>query len=154
VIVWKRSVGVDMPDLNQHPTVIRFHERNEVIADQPARLDSVWLRQLCLDLGADDVGFVEVNRPALDGERADILKLFPATKTLISIVCRMNREPIRSPARSIANVEFHDVGNHTNETTHAIVAELESRGIRALNPSAGFPMEVQNFPDGKTWVVS
>jgi NAD-dependent dihydropyrimidine dehydrogenase PreA subunit len=33
------------------------------------------------------------------------------------------------------------------------VAELESRGYRAINPSAGFPMETVDFP-GKIWVVS
>ena len=143
-----------MPDLNQHPTVIRYYERTNTTSTQPVRPDSAWLRQLCLDLGADDVGFVEIDRPELDDERAEILTLFPATKTLISIVCRMNREPIRSPARSIANLEFHDMSDHTNGTAHAIVSALEARGIRALNPAGGFPMEVQNFPDKKTWIIS
>ena len=143
-----------MPDLNQHPTVIRFYQRTNTKSTQPVRLDSAWLRQLCLDLGADDVGFVEIDRPELHDERAEILTLFPSTKTLISIVCRMNREPIRSPARSIANLEFHDRSDHTNGTAHAIVSALESRGIRALNPAGGFPMEVQNFPDKKTWIIS
>ena len=73
------------------------------------------LRQLALDCGADDVGLVEIARPALDDQRADILRAFPPTKTLLSFVCRMNREPIRSPARSVANLEFHDTGDHVNE---------------------------------------
>jgi Fe-S-cluster-containing hydrogenase component 2 len=65
----------------------------------------------------------------------------------------MNREPIRSPARSVANVEFHHTGDHVNETAHRIVAALERRGVRAINPAMGFPMEMDRFP-GKTWVVS
>ena len=30
----------------------------------------------------------------------------------------------------------------------------ESKGIRALNPAMGFPMEMDRFPGGKIWVVS
>lgn len=141
-----------MPDMNQHPTVVR-HRLQQAPPVHPVPLDEVWLRQRCLDLGADDVGFVEIDRPALDDQRADILAAFPATRTLISYVCRMNREPIRTPARSIANNEFHRGTDNTDEVGHRIVAALEERGIRALNPSAGFPMEVQHFPN-KTWVVS
>jgi Fe-S-cluster-containing hydrogenase component 2 len=96
---------------------------------------------------------VEIGRPALDDQRAEILRFFPATKTLVSIVCRMNREPIRSPARSVANLEFHHTGDRVNEVARTVVAALEAQGIRAINPSMGFPMEMDRFP-GKTWVVS
>jgi hypothetical protein len=66
----------------------------------PTKIDAGGLRQLCLAAGADDVGLVEIGRAALDDQRDDILRYFPPTKTLISFVCRMNREPVRSPARS------------------------------------------------------
>ena len=79
---------------------------------------------------------------------------FPPTKTLLSFVCRMNREPIRSPARSVANLEFHHTGDHVNEVARKIVATLEQQGVRALNPAMGFPMEMDRFPGGKIWVVS
>ena len=79
---------------------------------------------------------------------------FPQTKSLISFVLRMNREPIHNPARSVANVEFHHTGEHVNETAHRIVAALEERGIRAINPAMGFPMEMANAGAGKIWVVS
>jgi NAD-dependent dihydropyrimidine dehydrogenase PreA subunit len=108
---------------------------------------------MCLDAGADDVGFVAINRPGITDQRDEILRYLPYTKTLISFVCRMNREPIRSPARSVANVEFHRTGDHVNAVGHRIVAALEQRGVRALNPAMGFPMEMDRFP-GKTWVVS
>jgi hypothetical protein len=65
----------------------------------------------------------------------------------------MNREPIRTPARSVANLEFHHVGDEINEIAREIVTELERNGIRAINPSMGFPMEMDRFP-GKIWVVS
>jgi Fe-S-cluster-containing hydrogenase component 2 len=144
-------------NLNEHPTVRRFHEKHgdhPGPAGPPQPLDAAWLRQLCLDCGADDAGLVEIQRPALDNQRDDILRYFPATRSLLSFVCRLNREPIRSPARSVANLEFHHTGDHTNEVARKIVATLERQGVRAVNPAMGFPMEMERFPGGKLWVVS
>lgn len=142
--------------LTEHPTVQRFHEQssNLRVSESPNRLDAAWLRQLCLDSGADDAGLIEISRPALDEQRADILRYWPPTKTLLSFVCRMNREPIRSPARSVANLEFHHVGDHVNEVARNVVTTLERMGVRAMNPAMGFPMEMDRFPGGKIWVVS
>src|SRR5262249_2912491 len=137
-------------NLTDHPTVKSFYQKagaNPAPA-APSRLDADWLRQLCRDAGADDVGLVDINRPALEGEREDILRFFSATKTLISFVCRMNREPIHSPARSVANLEFHHVGDKVNEISRHLVAALEPRGVRAINPSMGFPMEMDRFNEG------
>ena len=141
--------------LADHPTVKTFYEKAAAGFAPPGspRVDADWLRQVCRDAGADDAGLVEIGCPALDDQRAEIMRLFPATKTLISIVCRMNREPIRSPMRSVANLEFHHTGDKVNEVARTVVAALEARGIRAINPSMGFPMEMDRFP-GKTWVVS
>jgi ferredoxin len=141
-------------NLAEHPTVRRFHESNRPgSAEAPKPLDAAWLRQLCLDCGADDAGLVEISRPALDDQRADILRFFPPAKTLLSFVCRMNQGPIRSPARSASNLEFHASYDHSNEVARKVVAALEQRGVRAMNPAAGFPMEQDRFP-GKIWVVS
>jgi Fe-S-cluster-containing hydrogenase component 2 len=138
--------------LAEHPTVRRFQENSDQQPAAPGILDAGWLRQLCLDCGADDAGLVEIGRPALDDQRQDILRYFPRARTLLSFVCRMNREPIRSPARSASNLEFHGSYDHSNEVARKVVAALEKKGIRAMNPSAGFPMEQDRFP-GKIWVV-
>lgn len=138
--------------LDLHPTVQAIRNQPRETAG-PAPLDPDAIRALCLDAGADDVGFVAIHRPELDDQREDILHAFPQTQTLISFVCRMNREPIRSPARSLANGEFHHINDKITEVAHEIVRRLESQGIRALNPPAGFPMEMSQFP-GKIWVVS
>src|SRR5712692_4300889 len=144
-------------NLEEHPTVRWFRE-NAANRTEPSpedkKLDAAWLRQLCIESGADDAGLVEIGRPALDDQRDDILRYFPLAKTLLSFVCRMNREPIRSPARSVANLEFHHTGDHVNEVARKIVATLERQGVRALNPALGFPMEMDRFPGGKIWVVS
>lgn len=140
--------------LEDHPTVRRIRLQTiPPAAPKTQRLDAAWLKQLVLDAGADDVGFVEIGRPALDEQRQDILKAFPHTKTLISFVVRMNREAIRTPARSLANTEFHHTGDQVNDIARRVVRSLEDRGIRAMNPAMGFPMEMDQFP-GKVWVVS
>ena len=54
--------------MRDHPTVQRFHElqaQQTQPPENPRVLEAEWLRQLCLDCGADDVGFVELDRPAM-----------------------------------------------------------------------------------------
>ncbi len=141
-----------MARLEDHPTVRTVRGQAPATkVDGP--LDADWLRQVCLDAGADDVGFVEIERPDLAEERKYVSALFPQTRTLISIICRMNREPVRRVQRSVANAEFHHVGHEVNEVAHRIVSELERQGIRAVNPPMAFPMEVDRWPE-RTWVVS
>jgi ferredoxin len=127
-----------MAQLEEHPTVKQFRDKRADRTDvlQAQALDAAWLRQLCLDAGADDVGFVESDRPEIADQKAEIESVFPHTKTLISFVCRMNRENIRTPARSISNLEFH----HTTDG--------------AINGgAAGFPMEADRW-GSKMWVIS
>ncbi len=141
-----------MSRLDEHPTVVRYREGRLAVEEQTA-IDVEWLRGVCLEAGADDVGFVSLDRAELDDQRAEIKAAFPWATALVSIVCRMNREPVRSPARSVSNLEFHHTGDHTDEVARAVVRALERRGIRAANPSMGFPMETNRWP-GKGWIVS
>src|SRR5436189_3926674 len=140
--------------LEDHPTVRRIRLRTaHSVPSKNESLDAGWLKQLVLDAGADDVGFVEIGRPALDDQRQDILNAFPHTKTLVSFAARINREAIRTPARSVSNTEFHHGGHEVNDIAQSVVQTLQDRGIRAMNPAMGFPMEMHLFP-GKVWVVS
>ncbi len=116
-------------------------------------LSSDQLLAIAMDAGADDVRLVDVEREALGAEGAEIRTLYPWARTLIPYVVKMNREPIRSPARSVANLEFHHTGDLVNEIGRQIVRALEDRGIPAVNPAMGFPMEMDTFP-GKSWVIS
>lgn len=142
--------------LAQHPTVKRFQAK--LSADPPSAspraLEAGWLQEVCFQAGVDDVGFVELDRSALADQKKDILAAFPHARTLISFVLRLNRENIRTPARSIANLEFHHTGDEVNEVARRIIETLARRGVRAINGGAmGFPMEMDRFP-GKIWVVS
>ncbi len=144
-----------MVQLTEHPSAKAFYDRTKGVSesDGPATFDADTLRRLCFEAGADDIGFVEIERPEIADQREHILAVFPQAKSLLSFVCRMNREDIRSPARSVANLEFHHTSDHVNEIARKIVAALERQGIRAINPAIGFPMEMDRFP-GRTWVVS
>ncbi len=149
-----------MSQFKEHPTIQWWRDRqndakNNSSIDRESHipLNAKSLRELCFAAGADDVGFVDIDRPEIADQHADILTAFPKTKTLISFVCRMNRENVRAPLRSIANTEFHASGEDINHVGRAIVETLTQIGIRALNPSVAFPQEMDRFP-GKVWVVS
>lgn len=143
-------------NIEDHPTVKRARMRNggHVGANAKRSVDAGWLRRLAIDCGADDVGVVEIERPALAFQRDELLRNYPWTKTLLSYVVRMNREPVRSPARSVANIEFHRSGDLVEEIGRSIVRRLEQAGVRAVNPSMAFPMEMQRFPSSPIWIVS
>ena len=126
-----------MTKLDDHPSVVRF--RRSEPRPHPGTLDADRLRRLCLDAGADDVGFVAIDRPELDDQRAEILGLYPWARGLISVVCRMNREPIRSPARSVANLEFHHAGDRTNEVAQPGRRRPGGRGGPGGQPVDGLP---------------
>ncbi len=116
-------------------------------------MGATWLRQFALNAGADDVGFVALERPELDDQRAEILRVLPHARSVVSFVCRMNRDSIRTPYRSIANLEFHHTGHEIDEVGRKIARACEERGIRAINVTMGFPMEADRWPN-QMWVVS
>jgi ferredoxin/putative sterol carrier protein len=141
--------------MEEHPTVKRFYEkqRSQSLPVAPLKLSSEEVRKMCLDLGADDAGFVEIGRQELDDQRGDIMRMFSWTKTLISLVGRINRENLRSPARSIASLELHQAEGRLTEVVNRLTRKLEGMGVRAVTPAAGFPMEAGQWP-GKMHIVS
>jgi ferredoxin len=144
-----------MQNLNEHPAVKRFYEKQEGSKGRNvvSKLRHGDIRLKCLEFGADDAGFVEIGRPEIDNQRDDILKMFPWTKTLISLVGRINRENLRSPARSIASLELHRAGEKLQDVSHKLTAYLERMGVRAVAQAVAFPMEMDQWP-GKIFVVS
>src|SRR5262245_43299306 len=99
---------------NEHPTIRAVKAKLAASPTVAKSLDAVWLRELCLGAGADDVGFVELERESLAEERPHIERTFQRTRSLISFVVRMNRDNVRNPARSVANTEFHHAGDEVN----------------------------------------
>jgi Fe-S-cluster-containing hydrogenase component 2 len=138
------------PRIADHPTVRTVLARS---SPKPGVIDAGWLRQVCLEAGADDVGFVSVANPALVSEAEHVEAALPGARSYLSLVVKMNRDNVRSTARSVANQEFHRTGEIINEAAHRITRTLQDAGYRALNPSATFPMEMDRYP-GRIWVVA
>lgn len=143
-------------ELNNHPTVKRYNEGKASVTlhSIPPKLSAQDLRTMCLDAGVDDVGFVELTRPSLADHKAAILNVFPWTRTLVSFAGRINRENLRSPARSVASLELHQVEEKLIYAAKALASALERKGIRAATPAPGFPMEADNWGNGAMHVVS
>ncbi|MBV8488836.1 MAG: SCP2 sterol-binding domain-containing protein [Planctomycetaceae bacterium] len=138
--------------IEDHPSVRALRRQTRSPAPS-GPLDADELRSLCLECGADDVGFVRLSDPLLEPDRSRILEAFPGADSLIAICCRMPVENVRSTKRSFANQAFHATGHEVDEVCRRIVLALSDRGVRACNPSMGFPMEVGEMQD-RAWVVS
>jgi epoxyqueuosine reductase QueG len=141
--------------LEDHPTVKRYREKGDETAASkaPDILDAEWLKQQVLEAGADDVGLVDINSPDLSGYRADILEIFPRSKTLVSFVCRLNPENIRCVSRSVSDLEFIQTQKAADGVARKVTQALAQKGVNALNYACGFPMDLDKWP-GKMWPVS
>jgi hypothetical protein len=75
-------------DLDNHPTVIGIRPRNtgEAPVRESAMLDAGLLKRLCLDAGADDVGFVEIDRAEL-ALAAPLIARKPRSCNAVTIRC-------------------------------------------------------------------
>ena len=142
-----------MARLAEHPTVEAVRARGLEASPPVKVLEAQALRAICLEAGAADVGFVSLARTEMDPERSDILRLFPSTRMLISIVCRMNPDAVRSPARNLANHDFHNTGHDVDDVARRITERLSAQGIRAVAPPMAFPMESDRF-GSKPWAIS
>lgn len=136
--------------LDDHPTVRKVRARPR---RAPGVVDGDWLRRVCLEAGADDVAFVSADNPELASEHEHADAALPGVRSYISLVVRMNRDNVRSSARSVANQEFHRSGEIMNEAAHRITRALQDAGHRAINPSMSFPMEMDRYP-GRIWVIA
>lgn len=139
--------------LNDHPTVKRYRERASAAEQDAAPLDAGWLRQLCLEAGADDAGFGQVAAADVEDLKDEILALFPRAKSFISLVTRLNRDALRSPTRSLSDHEYLWGLKRLDEAGRQIVFALHDRGVRAVAPPGGFPMDLEHWPE-KMWPLS
>ena len=141
--------------LEDHPTVKRFREKGDETAasEAPDILDAEWLKHQVLEVGADDVGLVDINCHDLNGYQVDILEMFPRSKTLVSFVCRLNPESIRCVSRAVSDLEFLQTQKAADGVARKVTQALAHKGVNALNYACGFPMDLGKWP-GKMWPVS
>ena len=123
------------------------------MSSQDSILDYDTLRQICLEQGADDVGFIEFGRKELAEVNKEVAYLYPKTKTIISFCIRSNPENVRSLSRPLANEEFHSTYDEINHTASKIVKELNKQNVRGVSCNSSFPMDMDNW-SGKIWEIS
>jgi epoxyqueuosine reductase QueG len=124
---------------NQHTQTI------QVTADE--------VREICREAGADDAGFVELERAGLVYEKSDILKIYPKTRSLIAIAKLINQEAVQSPATNIVDEEFHRSYDDLPVIARRILRRLNELGVRGVVTTYAFPMDMNRTP-GKVWDIS
>lgn len=141
--------------IKDHPTVKWFNENSDIRSGNMNLTDIDYgkLKEIAGEAGADDCGIADIYSTDLEDEKEGILALYPKTKSLISIVVRLNRENIRCVSRAVSDLEFMQGFERTNAVAKKLTALLKTYGINVLHPSAGFPMDVSKWP-GKMWSVS
>ena len=82
----------------------------------------------------------------LEEHRKDILEIFPRTRSLMSIVCKLHPENIRCVSRDVSDLEFLQTFEKTNSVSRHIIKMLHNNGVAALNPSCSFPMNLAKWP--------
>lgn len=63
----------------------------------------------------DNADMVAIDALLLANQRLEIIKSFPNTKALLSLVSKANHHAIRTPQRSVTNSELHHTDRHVNE---------------------------------------
>ncbi|RMI30113.1 4Fe-4S binding protein [Nocardia stercoris] len=116
-------------------------------------LDAAELREMCLAAGADDVGFVALTTPGLEGEVDYVREALPSTRSLIAVCVRLARDNFRSRAASLVNTEIDTAIPVLDRIGHDISIGLQDRGFRAMYPSVTFPVEAHRLPS-RGWTVS
>jgi epoxyqueuosine reductase QueG len=111
------------------------------------------IKKICLEAGADDVGLVDLERESLGKEREGILQVYSLARSVISIIRVNNRENIQSPARYVANEEYHHTGDKISGVSREILRRLNGLGIRGVVVNKSWPMDIDRYP-GKIWDVS
>jgi NAD-dependent dihydropyrimidine dehydrogenase PreA subunit len=136
-----------------HPTIDWFHKNQADIKPSIESFDTLVLKSIARDAGADDAGITHIDHPLLKEEKKEILALFPDANTLVSLVFRLNPENIRCKSRDVSDLEYLQGFERVNHVLGKMSSILTDQGIRALHPSAGFPMNVSKWP-GRMWAIS
>jgi hypothetical protein len=110
------------------------------------------VKNICLEAGADAVGLVEIERKAIDTERAGIQRVYPKTRSIIAFMRAANRENVRSEARYVANDELHRTGDEVTEISRRVIRQLNRLGVRGAYVNESWPMDMNRWP-GKLWDV-
>ena len=130
----------------------RAHEAGLAAPRPAATVDGAWMRQLCRNAGAADVGLVEIDRPGLGEEAANARRIFPRVRTLVALVTMSNPDAIRSVSRATANAAWHANHVELDAVANTVMRQLADHGIGAVATNIGFPM--RHEPGQRTWEIA
>ena len=111
------------------------------------------LRAILMEEGADDAGFVEIGRKALAAEAEDIRRVFPQTRTIVSIARKVNLASVQSQAVNVVDEEFRRTCDEISGAGKKALRRLNSLGVKGICLSYAFPSDMNRWP-GKIWDVS
>ncbi|CAN5596801.1 hypothetical protein BH10ACT1_BH10ACT1_17620 [soil metagenome] len=131
----------------------RVHEAALVPRPTPT-LDHAELRRLCLEAGADDVGFVEVDRSAIADEAPPARRLFASVRTYVVLVRTTNPDAVRSVSRAVANVAWKANHERLVDTAANVLSALGHQGVRGVSVPIGFPMDPEHEPGARPWELA
>ncbi|MFC1515326.1 4Fe-4S binding protein [Thermodesulfobacteriota bacterium] len=138
--------------LRDHPTVQAYQKKKDTQTVHPEMFEAKWLKDQAISAGADDVGLIDLEKESMADFREDLLYAMPDARTVLVTAFRMNQNTLKSPAHSVANIEFKHTWMHANDTAIRLVRRLNEHGIKAINMPAGFPFEAKRWP-GKMWLT-
>ena len=141
-------------NIQDQPAVKRFLARAESKPGVPPVLDANWVKQVVLEAGADDAGLASIDSPRLEPYRKKICRLFPQTKTIVSVVCRMNPLNIRSSYRQQYELEYHHMFAEADHVARRAARSFWKAGLEAMDVCASYPMNMEHWPDEGMWWVA
>lgn len=109
-------------------------------------IDSEWVRETALRAGADDVGFVGIDRAEIADQRSSILILAPKTRTMVCFLCRFSRSrnPNGDPTHS--DKVFRETAEKVDSVARELHSALKGRGIGAKIPAFAVPVSFEEHP--------
>ena len=128
-------------NLEDHPTVQWYcqQEMTQRCSDGPTKLDPQWLKNLCIEAGAVDAGFVETERSAIADQMSDLMEVFPAGKTLICIVHGLNHENMQNRSTFCDKSGISTgIEGHEPDSSHYCLSLTGTR-ISSPEPASGIP---------------
>lgn len=114
---------------------------DKMILAEDGNLNYNILRMVCLECGADDVGFIDINREGIQSQREKIMNLFPQTQTLITLAVFLNPENAISPARNLTSFDVHLAEDILGISSRKIIMKLRKYGVKGVYLPPVFPMD-------------
>lgn len=141
--------------LEEHPAVIKYRAAQAAgsLPKTTDRLVAEEVKTWALECGADDAGLVELERPGLAQWRNSTLQAFPRSQTLISMVIGLNSSNLSSTNRGLSDREYLRGFYKADQVGADLARRLNDIGVPSLYYPAGFPMNMETWPEGM-WQVS